>query len=62
MRDEGSRVLPIVTEAGLHRSMNFGVAPVQRAVASASSVCREGYQSFWIPSQDKVACSTTHGS
>ena len=43
LRDEGFRVLPIVIEKGLHRSMNFRVAPVHKELVSASKVCREGY-------------------
>ena len=42
--DEGFRVLPIVTEEGLHRCMNFRVAPVHKALVSASKVCRKGYR------------------
>ena len=42
VQDEGFRVLPIVTEEGLHRSMNFRVAPVHKALVSASKVCRKG--------------------
>ena len=41
---EGFRVLPIVTEEGLHRCMNFRVAPVHKALVSASKVCRKGYR------------------
>ena len=44
VQDEGFRVLPIVTEEGLHRSMNFRVAPVHKALVSASKVCRKGHQ------------------
>ena len=44
VQDEGFRVLPIVTEEGLHRSMNFRFAPVHKALVSASKVCRKGYQ------------------
>ena len=44
VQDEGFRVLPIVTEEGLHRSMNFRVAPVHKALVSASKVCRKGYR------------------
>ena len=44
VQDEGFRVLPIVTEEGLHRSMNFRVTPVRKALVSASKVCRKGYQ------------------
>ena len=36
VQDEGFRVLPTVTEEGLHRSMNFRVAPVHKALVSAS--------------------------
>ena len=43
VQDEGSRV-PIVTEEGLHRCMNFRVAPVHKALVSASKVCRKGYR------------------
>ena len=31
-------------EDGLYRSMNFRVAPVQKALVSASKVCQKGYQ------------------
>ena len=41
VQDEGFRVLPIVTEEGLHRSTNFRVAPVHKALVSASKVCRK---------------------
>ena len=44
VQDEGFRVLPIVTEEGLHRGMNFRVALVHKALVSASKVCREGYR------------------
>ena len=44
VQDEGFRVLPIVTEEGLHRCMNFRVAPVHKALVSASEVCRKGYR------------------
>ena len=44
VQDEGFRVLPIVTEEGLHRCMNFRVAPVHKALVSASKVCRKGYR------------------
>ena len=44
VQDEGFRVLPTVTEEGLHRSMNFRVAPVHKALVSASKVCRKGYR------------------
>ena len=44
VQDEGFRVLPIVTEEGLHRCMNFRVAPVHKALMSASKVCRRGYR------------------
>ena len=44
VQDGGFRVLPIVTEEGLHRSMNFRVALVHKALVSASKVCRKGYQ------------------
>ena len=37
-------MLPIVTEEGLHRSMNFRVAPVHKALVSASKVSRKGYR------------------
>ena len=46
VQDEGFRVLPIVTEEGSHRSMNFRVAPVHNALVSASEVCRKGYRIF----------------
>ena len=42
VQDEGFRVLPVVTEEGLHRCMNFRVAPVHKALVSASEVCRGG--------------------
>ena len=35
VQDEGFRALPIVTEDGLHRCMNFRVAPVHKAQLSA---------------------------
>ena len=41
VQDEGSRVLPIVTEVGLHRCMNFRVAPVHEALVSVSKVCHQ---------------------
>ena len=41
---EGCRILPIVTEDGLHRCMNFRVAPVHKALVSASKVCQKGYR------------------
>ena len=44
MQDEGFRVLPIVTEEGMHRCMNFRVALVHKALVSASKVCRKGYR------------------
>ena len=44
VQDEGFRVLPIVTEEGLYRCMNFRVAPVHEALVSASKVCRKGYR------------------
>ena len=44
VQNEGFRVLPIVTEEGLHRCMNSRVAPVHKALVSASKVCREGYR------------------
>ena len=44
VQDEGFRVLPIVTEEGLHRCMNFRVAPIHKALVSASKVCRKGYR------------------
>ena len=44
VQDEGFRVLPIVTEEGLHRCMNFRVALVHKALVSASKVCRKGYR------------------
>ena len=34
----------IVTEEGLHRCMNSRVAPVHKALVSASKVCRKGYR------------------
>ena len=43
-QDEGSRALPIVTQRGLHRCMNFRVALVHKALVSASKVCHEGYR------------------
>ena len=44
VQDEGFRVLPIVTKEGLHRCMNFRVAPVHMAFLSASKVCHKGYR------------------
>ena len=44
VQDEGFRGLPIVTEEGLHRGMNFRVAFVHRALVSVWKVCRKGYQ------------------
>ena len=44
VQDDGFRVLPTVTEEGLHRSMNFRVAPVHKALVSASKVCRKSYR------------------
>ena len=44
VQDEGFRVLPIVTEERLHRCMNFRVAPVHKALVSASKVCQKGYR------------------
>ena len=44
VQDEGFRILPIVTEDGLHRCMNFRVAPVHNALVSASKVCHKGYR------------------
>ena len=44
VQDEGFRVLPIVTEEGFHRCMNFRVALVHKALVSASKVCRKGYR------------------
>ena len=43
-QDEGFRVLPIVNEDGLHRCMNFKVAPVHKALVSVSKVCHKGYR------------------
>ena len=43
VQHEGFRV-PIVTEEELHRCMNFRVAPVHKALVSASKVCRKGYR------------------
>ena len=37
-------MLPIVTEEVLHRCMIFRVAPVHKALVSASKVCRKGYR------------------
>ena len=37
-------MLPNVTEEGLHPCMNFRVAPVHKALVSASKVCRKGYR------------------
>ena len=37
-------MLPIVTEEGLRRCVNFRVAPVHKALVSALKVCREGYR------------------
>ena len=42
VQDEGFRVVPIVTEEGLHRCINFRVAPVHKALVSASKVCHKG--------------------
>ena len=42
-QDEGFRVLPVVTEDGLHLCVNFRVAPVHKALASASKESRKGY-------------------
>ena len=56
---------PIVTEEGLHRCMNFRVAPVHKALVSASKVCRKGYRIILGSSLDVVACFTnarTNGS
>ena len=44
VQDDGFRLLTILTEEGLHRSMNFRVAPVHKALVSASKVCRKGHQ------------------
>ena len=55
MQDEGPRVLPIVTEEGLHRCMNFRVALAHKASVSASKVCHQGDRIIVIPSQDKVS-------
>ena len=44
VQDGGFRVLPTVTEEGLHRCMNFRVALVHKALVSASKVCRKGYR------------------
>ena len=44
VQDEGFRVLPIVTEEGLHRCMNFRVVPVHKALVSASKVCHKSYR------------------
>ena len=44
VQDEGFRVLPLVTEQGLYRCKNFRVAPVHKALVSASKVCRKGYR------------------
>ena len=38
VQDVGFRVLPNVTEEGLHRCMNFRVAPVHKALVSASNI------------------------
>ena len=67
-QNEGFRVLPIVTEEELHRSMNFRVAPLHKALVSVSKVCRKrlsnhpGFQAWtkWHASQthermDRVA-------
>ena len=43
-QDEGFRVLLFLIEEGLHRCMNFRVAPVHKALVSASKVCRKGYR------------------
>ena len=61
VQDEGFRVLPILTEEGLHRCMSFRVAPVHRALVSASQRRRYAAkvtESFWIPSLDEVASFT----
>ena len=44
VQGEGFRVPPIVTEEGLHRCVNFRVAPIHKALVSASKVCRKGYR------------------
>ena len=44
VQDEGFRVLPTVTEEVFYRCMNFRVAPVHKALVSASKVCRKGYR------------------
>ena len=58
VQDEGFRVLPIVTEEGLHRCVNFRVAFVHITLVSASKCAMKVTETFGIPSQDKVACST----
>ena len=52
VQDEGFRVLPIVTEEGLHRCVNFRAAPVHKALVSASKV-RHGFRAGtkWHASQ-----------
>ena len=65
VQDEGFRVLPIVTEEGLHRCMNFTVAPIHKALVSASKVCRKGYRIVWDsePGQSGMLHNTrTNGS
>ena len=49
VQDEGSRVLRIVAEGGLHRCMNFRVAPVHKTLLSASKVCHKGYRIILHP-------------
>ena len=44
VQDEGFRVLPIVTEEGLHRCMNFRVALVHKPLVAASKMCRKGHR------------------
>ena len=44
VQDEGSRVLPIATEEGLHRCVKFRMAPVQKALVSAPKVCHESHR------------------
>ena len=58
-------MFPIVTEEGLHRCMNFRVAPVQKALVSFQRYAAKVAESSRIPSLDKVACFTnarTNGS
>ena len=51
VQDVGYRVLPIVTEEGSRRSMNVGVAPVDKALVSGSKVCHKGYRIIILDSE-----------